>query len=179
MRADARRNRALVLEAAEATFAEHGVAASMEQIARHAGVGVGTIYRHFPTKEALYEAIIVDRYERMAAEAADLLTAADAGEAFFAFFSRMVAESAGKKAFADSLGRHDLKTATADVGKRLLTAFQALLTRAQEAGAVRTDVQPAEVVAALTGLCMGAEQGSWDADLQARTLAITFAGLRT
>jgi AcrR family transcriptional regulator len=180
VRADARRNRALVLDAAEAAFAEHGVAAGMEQIARHAGVGVGTVYRHFPTKEALLEAIIVNRYERMAADAVELLAAENAGEAFFGFFRRMVAEAAAKKAFADPLARAevDVKAATSVVGKQLLKAFHDLLERAQKSGAVRADVRPAEVVAILTGLCLGAEQGSWDAQLQARALDIAFAGLR-
>jgi len=79
LRADARRNRARVLEAAEAVLARDGSAASIRAVAQQAGVGLGTIYRHFPTREALYEAILVDRLQRLAERSAALRKAEDAG----------------------------------------------------------------------------------------------------
>src|SRR4051812_5490623 len=85
-RADALRNRARVLTAAEAVFAARGTSASTEEVAREAGVGIGTVFRHFPTKEALLEAVYVARLRRLAEEADALVSADDAGEAFFTFF---------------------------------------------------------------------------------------------
>src|ERR1700754_2182360 len=81
LRADARRNRERVLKAAQATFAEHGHEAQMDDVARRAGGGVGTVYRHFPTKEALMEALAVDRFERVLAAGKLALDRADPWEA--------------------------------------------------------------------------------------------------
>jgi AcrR family transcriptional regulator len=180
LRADARRNRARVLDAAEAALAEHGVAVSMEEIAQRAGVGVGTIYRQFATKERLIEAVVVTRYERLADEANALATAVDPGDAFFGQFSRMVEEAAVKKTFADTLALAgvDLKAATSAVGQRLVQSFEKLLTNAQAAGAVRDDVGITEVMAVLAGTCLAAEHAAWAHHLQTRTLTIVFDGLR-
>ncbi|HZD02936.1 MAG TPA: helix-turn-helix domain-containing protein [Actinomycetes bacterium] len=180
LRADARRNRARVLEAAEAVFAADGLSAPVEQIARRAGVGIGTVYRHFPTKEVLFEAILVSRFERLAEEANSLSLAGDAGAAFFGLFTRMVEEAAAKKAFADALARAgvDAKAATSAVGQELRRAFGALLARAQQAGAVRDDIDTDQAMAVLAGACLAAEHASWDRDLQAGALAIVFDGLR-
>jgi AcrR family transcriptional regulator len=180
LRADARRNRARVLEAAEAVFAGAGVSAPVEEIARRAGVGVGTVYRHFPTKEALFEAILVGRFERLADEADSLASGRDAGAAFFGLFTRMVEEAAAKKAFADALARAgvDVKAATSASGQRLRNAFGALLARAQGAGAVRDDVDLDQVMAVLVGACLAAEHANWDRGLRAGGLAIVLDGLR-
>jgi AcrR family transcriptional regulator len=82
LRADARRNREKVLAAARAEFSEHGRDAQMDEVARRAGVGVGTVYRHFPTKEALIEALMVDSFQMIAAEARAALEIEDPWEAF-------------------------------------------------------------------------------------------------
>jgi AcrR family transcriptional regulator len=180
LRADARRNRARVLEAAETVFAADGLSAPVEQIARHAGVGIGTVYRHFPTKEALFEAILVSRFERLAEEADSLSSARDAGAAFFRLFTRMVEEAAAKKTFADPLARVgvDVKAATSSAGQELRRAFGALLTRAQQTGAVRDDVDVDQAMTVLAGACLAAEHANWDRHLQAGALAIVFDGLR-
>jgi AcrR family transcriptional regulator len=180
MRADARRNRVRVLEAAKAVFATDGLSAPVEEIARRAGVGVGTVYRHFPTKEALFEAILVGRFERLAEEADSLSSMSDAGAAFFGLFTRMVEEAGAKKAFADALARAgvDVKAATSTAGQELRRAVGALLTRAQRAGAVRNDVDIDQVMAVLAGACLAAEHANWDRGLQAGALAIVFDGLR-
>jgi AcrR family transcriptional regulator len=161
-------------------FAADGLAAPVAQIARHAGVGIGTVYRHFPTKEALFEATLVSRFERLAEEADSLSSARDAGAAFFRLFTRMVEEAAAKKAFADALARVgvDVKAATSSAGQDLRRAFGALLTRAQQTGAVRDDVDVDQAMAVLAGACLAAEHATWDRDLQAGALAIVFDGLR-
>jgi AcrR family transcriptional regulator len=89
-RVDARRNRARVLEAAQEAFAADGLAVPLDDIARRAGVGPGTVYRHFPSKAVLFEAVVQARIEQLIEAARALATADDPGEAFFAFFVRAV-----------------------------------------------------------------------------------------
>jgi AcrR family transcriptional regulator len=179
-RADARRNRARVLEAAEEVFAAKGTSASTGEIARAAGVGVGTVFRHFPTKEALLEAILIGRMQRLADDAEAGADADDPGAAFFAFFERMVEQSATKKAFSDALAVAgvDVQSLVAPVARNLHKAIAVLLARAQKAGAVRSDVRVGEVIALFKGASHAAEYGGPDRALQARTLAVIFDGLR-
>src|SRR5665213_269056 len=90
LRADAQRNRARVLEAAEKVFAAEGISVPVDIIAEKAGVGVGTLYRHFPTKEKLFEAILIGRIMEIAADARSRLNSDDAGSAFFRFLEHLV-----------------------------------------------------------------------------------------
>ncbi len=103
LRADARRNRARVLEMAQQVFAEEGLAVPIDEIARRAGVGVGTVYRHFPTKDALFQAIIVERLSGVGETARKLAQGPDAGRGFFAFFEHMVRDASLNKALFDAL----------------------------------------------------------------------------
>jgi AcrR family transcriptional regulator len=180
LRADAQRNRARVLEAAEAVLARDGLSASMRAIAEEAGVGLGTIYRQFPNQGALYQAIIVERMERLIAEARVLVAADDAGSAFFDFFTRVVVISTQKKALADILADAgiDPKAGMSHVGQDMRDAIEALLTRAQRAGAVRDDVEMPELLALLAGACLAAERNQWSTELRSRTLTFLFDGLR-
>jgi AcrR family transcriptional regulator len=179
-RADARRNRVRVLEAAEEVFAAKGTSASTGEIARAAGVGIGTVFRHFPTKEALLEAIYIARMERLTDDAESAAAAADPGAAFFAFFERMVEQSATKKAYSEALtvAGIDVQSLIAPVARNLHKAISALLARAQKAGAVRSDVRVGDVIALLKGASHAAEYAGRDRAVQARTLAVIFDGLR-
>jgi AcrR family transcriptional regulator len=180
LRADAQRNRARVLEAAEAVLARDGLSASMRAIAEHAGVGLGTIYRQFPNQEALYQAIMMERMQRLTAEANNLLTARDPGTAFFGFFTHVVETSVQQKALADVLADAgiDPKAGMSHLGRDMRNVTEALLTRAQRAGAVREDLHTPELWALLTAACVAAEHNQWNQQLRARTLAILFDGLR-
>ena len=180
MRADARRNRAKVLESAEAVFAARGTAASMDDIARAAGVGIGTLYRHFPTKEALFEAIVRARTERLLARAEELADAEDPGAAFYGFFTTVVEQAEAKKAFADALAGVgvDVRDALSDVAARIRAAIGVLLARAQRADAVRQDVTAAQVLALLAGASLAADRFTWDAPTRTGALAVLFDGLR-
>jgi AcrR family transcriptional regulator len=180
LRADAQRNRDRVLEAAEAVLARDGLSASMRTIAEHAGVGLGTIYRQFPNQEALYQAIIVERMRRLIAQAQDLLSAEDPGAAFFGFFTSIVETSTRQKVLADVLAEAgvDPKAGMSHIGRDMRTATEALLTRAQRAGALREDLHTPELWALLTAACLAAEHNQWSRQLRTRTLAILFDGLR-
>jgi AcrR family transcriptional regulator len=180
LRADALRNRAKVLEAAETVFDTRGTGASTEEVAREAGVGIGTVFRHFPTKEALLEAVYVTRLRKLAEEAGVLASAGDPGEAFFAFFTRVVGHAATKNAFSAALVEAgvDLRETTAETGQELKRALATLLTRAQEAGAIRHDVGLPEVMTLLVGASQAAEYTGGDQGVRDRALAVVFDGLR-
>ena len=177
LRADARRNRDRVLAAAQEAFAAEGIGVPLDEIARRAGVGAGTVYRHFPTKEALFEAAIVDRVERMIAHARDLATAAEPGAAFFAFLDSMVAEGGVKRDLADAVGGHDSPGYLRPVHD-LNAAISELLTRAQQSGAVRPDIDINDLMRVLKGAFLAAHDAGATAEQRKRTFAIVFDGLR-
>lgn len=180
MRADAQRNRARVLQAAEVVLARDGLDASIRAIAETAGVGLGTIYRHFPTQADLYQAIVNSRMRRLLEEAAQERAAADPGAAFFVFFTRIVVTSARNKALTESGAdpEADPKAGLDDVRRDMRAAIEASLVRAQAAGAVRGDLAMPELLALLAAACLGAERHQWDDELRTRTLALIFDGLR-
>jgi AcrR family transcriptional regulator len=151
LRADAQRNRARILEAAEAVFAVEGIEVPVDLIAEKAGVGVGTLYRHFPTKEKLCEAILLDRLADVTADARALASAEDPGAAFFGFLEHVVAMSSTKRDLivAVSGAGVEFEKVAADVKDEMRAAVEVLLQRAQAVGAVRPDVT-AEVVMSLT-----------------------------
>jgi AcrR family transcriptional regulator len=153
LRADARRNRERVLRAAQRMFAADGLGVSLDEIARRAGVGPGTVHRHFPAKEALYLAVAVDQLERLAAEARVLVVAGDPAVALFTQLSRMVASGAENVAVKSALAaaEFDLRVAAPDVAADLTRQVADLLSRAQAAGAVRDDVTVEEVMALVAG----------------------------
>ncbi|WP_410658436.1 TetR/AcrR family transcriptional regulator [Amycolatopsis sp. lyj-112] len=159
LRADARRNRAKVLAAAEEAFAVDGLAVPLDEIARIAGVGAGTVYRHFPSKEALFQAVVLDRIEQFAQEARVLLGADDPGEAFFDFFRRVVKQASLNRALCDALAETTGLGFKAGAGTDFRAALQALLMRAQAAGAVREDIDGDDLRALIAG-CLAAERYS-------------------
>jgi len=184
VRADARRNRARILEAADAIFAARGPSASTEDVARQARVAIGTVFRHFPTKQALIEAVLVDRLRGLVGEGVILGASADPGLAFFTFFADWVELSATKHAFADALAEAGIDVGAAETThgqlmRELLAVVETLLTRAQAAGAVRDDLQMPELRAILIGSSRAAEYAGHDAPVRARTLAVIADGLRS
>jgi AcrR family transcriptional regulator len=152
-RADAQRNYQKVLAAAREAFAEGGESTSLEEIARRAGVGIGTLYRHFPTRQALLEALYVDEVEEVCRSAAEL-DGEDAWEALNTWFERFISYVATKRALAHELLNYmDMDAPIFQVCRSsLFTAGEPLLQRAQEAGAVRPDVTFAEVMQMVMGI---------------------------
>jgi AcrR family transcriptional regulator len=151
-RADARRNRERVLRTAQQAFAADGLGVSLDEIARRAGVGPGTVHRHFPTKDALYLAVAIDMLERLVAEAEALTGGADPA-ALFTLLSRMIITGAGNAVVKSALAaaEFDLRTAAPDVAAALTGQVAGLLERAHAAGLARPDVTVGEVMALVAG----------------------------
>jgi AcrR family transcriptional regulator len=177
LRADAARNRARLLTVAYETFAAEGLAVPIDEIARRAGVGPGTIYRHFPTKEALFEAVIEDRVRSIVGKAKSLL-AHDPGLALFEFLRELVRTAATDHGIADALERYgvDFNAAAPGAEAAFLEVLDELLAAAQRAGTVRTDVGAAELKALLMVCKSTQEHGDGVAD---RVACVIVDGLRT
>jgi AcrR family transcriptional regulator len=169
-RADAARNRELVLEAAKSVFSAGGTEASLEAVARRAGVGIGTLYRHFPTREALFEAVYRREVEQLA-ELADELKAGNVQptEALRRWLRSNVEFVATKKgvsaALALALAAHRSSELSAYSFDRLTKAVGALLDRAVAAGEIRGDISPEDVLRALVGMCYMHDQPGWQASV--------------
>ncbi len=179
LRADALRNRARLLEAAESVFAAEGISVPVDLIAERAGVGVGTLYRHFPTKEKLFEAILIARLVDIAADARARIDAEDPGAAFFAFLRHLVEESASKRDLIQALlgAGVEIELAAGPAKRDLEAAVSELLEVAQKAGAVRADVTPAVVISLIGATCIACEQAPVTA-LPGDLLSIVCDGLR-
>ncbi|GAB3524558.1 TetR/AcrR family transcriptional regulator [Phytohabitans suffuscus] len=152
LRTDARRNRERVLRTAQRLFATQGLGVSLDEIARRAGVGPGTVHRHFPSKEALYLAVATDQFEQLVAEAEALATSDDPA-ALFTQLSQMIAAGAENVAVKSALEatKLDLRTAAPKVAADLTRQVADLLDRAHAAGAVRPDATVEEVMALVAG----------------------------
>lgn len=178
MRADATRNRARVLEVAYETFAADGLSVPIDEIARRAGVGAGTVYRHFPTKEDLYRAVVEHRLREIVQEGRGLLAGGDPGAALFSFIRSMVltwgATDRGLSEALSGMGV-DIKAVMPEAESDFLGLLADLLAAAQRAGAVRADVGVADVKALLVGL--QAMQGYNEAAAD-RLIEVVLDGLR-
>jgi AcrR family transcriptional regulator len=178
LRADAARNRARVLEVAYDTFAAEGLAVPIDEIARRAGVGAGTVYRHFPTKEDLYKAVIEDRINRIVDDGRALLASGHPGEALFTFLRSMVLQwGATDRGLADALAGFgiDVKDAVPEAEEAFLGLLGDLLRAAQTAGMVRRDVDVPNVKAIVVG-CQAMQ--AYQPDMADRLTEVVLDGLR-
>jgi AcrR family transcriptional regulator len=175
-RADARRNYENVLAAAREAFAEGGESTALEEIARRAGVGIGTLYRHFPNRQALLEALYVDEVEELCRSAGQLDTD-DPWEALSGWFEGFIGYLATKRALAAELLDYlDQDAALFQVCRTsLFEAGEPLLERAQDAGVVRPDVDIGEVIQMVAGIAKipASEPGQTE-----RILRVALDGLR-
>src|ERR1700751_2521779 len=153
LRADAARNREKVLQAARQAFAESGYGVPLDEIASRAGVGPGTVYRHFPAKEALFEAVVTARITDLVSDAQARAEAADPGEAFFGFLTRIAGEAAAKRDLPDAI------SVAGSLREDLFAALDLLLRRAQQAGAGRAGSVTSDVLVLLKCMFFGLAGG--------------------
>ncbi|GHF53103.1 AcrR family transcriptional regulator [Amycolatopsis bartoniae] len=179
LRADARDNRERLLEVAAAAFAREGTQTSLKAIARAAGVGIGTLYRRFPTREALVEAVYRNEVDRLCAAAPELLGQCPPAGALRAWMERFVDFMAAKEGMADTLRAVLLSEVDRlHTRDRLRQAIGTLLDAGAAAGAVRADLAPNDVLLALGGITMiaGAEQ---QRKLASRLIDLLLGGVLT
>ena len=182
MRADARRNYGKLLTAAAETFAEHGADdVSLEQIAKRAGVGIGTLYRHFPTRHALLEAVYSDQMEALRARADDLIATKPPAEALATWLRDLIDFARTKRMLTSAL----LTTVSKDSevmtsNSRIMRGAAAdILTNAQQARVVRSDADPADLMRLVHAISMTTEWAGDDNEQADRLLALVIDGLRT
>lgn len=162
-RADALRNRERVLEAAKLVFSAGGETASLESVARAAGVGIGTLYRHFPTRQGLFEAVYRREVQHLSELADALMTDRAPAEALRRWLKSNVEFVATKKGMSATLALAvdtscELTTSSAE---RLTRAVGSLLARAAEAGEIRADIGPEDLIRALIGMCYMHDRPGW------------------
>jgi AcrR family transcriptional regulator len=178
-RADSARNRQLLIDAAKAGFSGVGLDVSLEEIARRAGVGIGTLYRHFPTREAVVEAVYRHEVEQLAEAVPQLLQTSRAGEALHKWMHLFVDYIATKRIIAPSLAAAAARTpALYKTSLELITgAISTLVKRAIASGDVRKDIDPSDLLRAMVGVSYGNPDAGWEASAR-RLIDILMDGLR-
>jgi AcrR family transcriptional regulator len=181
LRADARENREKLLRVASERFAAGGPDVPLEQIAREAGVGIGTLYRHFPTRQALLEAVYKDQAKALPARALELLDLPSPTEALVTWLRAMIEFGATKRSLSKSLmatlGKDSELVSTCSTLIR--EGATPLLTRAQQAGEVRADTDTTDLLRLSHAIAVACEHASPHADQADRLLSLMFDGLRT
>ena len=179
LRADARRNRDRLLSAAVRAFSQDGADVTLDSIAKDAGVGIGTLYRHFPTREALIEAAYRSELARLCDAVPDLLLDMPPDEATRAWMDRYIEYMSTKRGMADALRAVIASGGTpyAQSRDRLITAITSLLQAGAESGTLRADIEPADVLASLSGISLAAGEPAQRAQAR-RLLDLLMDGLR-
>jgi AcrR family transcriptional regulator len=178
-RADAQRNRERLLEVAKAAFADEGPNVSLDEIARRAGVGIGTLYRHFPTRDAIVVAVYRREVEQLAGSATRLLGTLSPGEALYEWMRLFVDYIATKKVMASALGSivGGATDLYASSGAQITAAMSLLVSRAGAIGDIRPDVDPNDLLRAVAGFTYGNTSPGWQASAL-RLIDILMDGLR-
>jgi AcrR family transcriptional regulator len=178
MRADARHNYEQLLRAADAAFGEHGPDVCLDEIARQAGVGIGTLYRHFPTRQALLEAVFLDRIEKLGAEAQDLLSAPSPGDALTAWLHSVLVYNITQRGLKEALMRDGGTELASSCKLQMRAAGAEVLARAQQAGVMRSDFDIADLLHLMYGIALATEKAPDGLEQASRLLALMLAGLR-
>jgi AcrR family transcriptional regulator len=178
-RADSARNRQLLIDAAKAGFTDVGLNVSLEEIARRAGVGIGTLYRHFPTREAVVEAVYRREVEQLAEAVPQLLQTSPAGAALHKWMHLFVDYIATKRIIAPSLGAAAGRTSPlhASSVELITNAISTLVKRAIASGDVRKDIDPSDLLRAMVGVSYGNPDAGWEASAR-RLINLLMDGLR-
>jgi AcrR family transcriptional regulator len=175
-RADARRNYERILAAAEEEIARHGATASLEEIARRAGVGSATLHRHFPTRRALLEAVFHDRVEVLCARARDLGGSPEPGAALAGWLRDVAVFGATTRGLASSMLPGVEAGADSDCGPMLMAAGESLLRPAQQAGVAEPSVSIMDLLTIVNAISLATEQHPRAADEAARLTTIALGG---
>ena len=176
LRADARRNRERVLNAARAVFADKGIDAQIDDVAKRAKVGVGTVYRHFPTKEALVDALVRERFEQIAGYAREALEREDAWEGFCELIWRSAEGNAADRAFCEVVAFTDCNAVVEETG--LGASTRELMTHAQAQGKMRADATETDVEIMMCGAGSVMRAMITVPDVWRRYLTLMLDGLR-
>jgi AcrR family transcriptional regulator len=181
LRADAERNRRRLLDAATAIFCERGLEVGVGEIAERAQVGRGTLFRNFPSKEHLIAAIVVERMQESVSRGRAVLDASDPGEALFGLIDQSVGLVQTDRALFDALDDEWLANDEIHAAHtELMSVLDALVRRAQEAGAVREDVSAVDVMMLIKGVCEASRSfAHLDPDIAARQLDLVRAAIST
>jgi AcrR family transcriptional regulator len=182
LRADAKRNQQRLLTAAAETFADRGAdSASLEEIARRAGVGIGTLYRHFPTRQSLLEAVYQDQIEALRARADELIATTDPVSALSGWLLAITAWSKTKQTLVSALmAAEDGESAVRSYCSKLVRdTVDDLVTRAQKAGRIRADASSLDLLKLVHGIAVAADRSPEDDGLAGRMLGLVIDGLRT
>jgi AcrR family transcriptional regulator len=176
LRADARRNRERILKAARAVFADQGIDAQIDDVAKRAKVGVGTVYRHFPTKEALVDALVRERFETIAGYAREALEREDAWEGFCELIWRSAEGNAADRAFCEIVAFTDKRHVVAETGLQASTSE--LIARARAQGKMRADATETDVEIIMCGAGSVMQAMITEPDVWRRYLTLMLDGLR-
>ncbi|MGW6361749.1 TetR/AcrR family transcriptional regulator [Streptomyces sp. NPDC055092] len=179
MRADARRNYERLLAEARTAFAEHGTGASLEDVARRAGVGIGTLYRHFPNRHALMSAVFEDAVNDLLARSRALLADPQPCSALVEWLRDIITHAGEYRGLSRALmsASRDAGSALSRCSTPMREAGQALLSRAQRAGAVRADVSIGDLLQLTNAIALAAEETPDDPELADRLLRLTLRGI--
>ncbi|MFC7891687.1 TetR/AcrR family transcriptional regulator [Streptomyces sp. NPDC057381] len=186
MRADARRNYERIVAAAEEIFTAHGADASLEEIARRAGVGSATLHRHFPSRRSLLEVVFRDRAEALCARAREHASHGEPGTALFAWLRDFTTYAAASRGLVGSLLRDgrdaDLLDESDGCAAMITAAAGELLGRARRAGAVRDGVRAEDLLALVSAISLTSHEGAGEGDdgtRAGRLLDLVIEGVRT
>jgi len=181
MRSDARRNYERLLDEAKRAFAERGVDASLEEIARRAGVGIGTLYRHFPTREALLETLLRNRFDAQTEAAEKLLAHADPFEALKIWSLGLATTTTSYRGLVESMAEA-MSDPASDLYRSchaMQAAAKRLVERARQAGELRQDVTVLEVLLLTNSAAWSSERAPHGKPSLKRLVDLVFAGLRS
>ena len=179
LRADAQRNLGRVLDAAAEVLAEQGPNASVDEIARRAGVGHGTVFRRFPTKEALVTAVVCKQIDEVSASAAALLDQPDAGEAFDAFVWQVAEVYARNRGIFEAMPLCAQTAEIVESKSRFHDVVTELVSRAQAQGAIRADLAPEDVPVLVGSAILGSTWSPADDEPWRRYVAVVLDGMRS
>lgn len=178
MRADARRNYERLIAAASKAFTQYGPQVCLEEIARDAEVGIGTLYRHFPTRQALLEGVYRDQIEALSREAQELLGAPDPAGALSTWLHAVLTDNLTRRGLKETLMAGEISELVTECKLKMHQSGASLLARAQEANAVRRDLDISDLLRLIHGISMMVEPGAEGMARAERLFSVMIAGLQ-